>query len=784
MLLHVFVLWVAVAMRGVESLLSDAPDRKYEARCEVSGDGREDGVGLPCQCSLFSYYNFEVTGTVGMLPESCDLCSVSGDECRRAGVQVAAVLRGGCSFDTKATNAKKLGYHALVVVNNSPNEAVFPMGAKDSDYASSIPIVMMHHDSREYLASSEVIKMVLDHAKHPHDDQYGNDGGYKIVDSLPTVLQYCGPAILICLVLLVSTPFKLQWLGGETRHHVLTALLAALFLLMRIGTFRRMQAGAGTGEGSSEYHHQETDERIFAALVDTIERNFWDYSLHSSGVIPRLGLSLENYGDSIFIHPPLFVYTLYALKAWLGLPLPASVLLLQVATLLLVRQLTLLVATRFGTDLPSARSTALMAMAIYASCPLAALCSQKIWIDNMLLFASCLCSYGHLWLWMPVSMSPSLVSGSGAGSSATGTTSISADDASSGTALQYGNKALASGLAFGLLVLNCKVTGLALLPFLVLTMAYSVWIAHANTSTQGGTNISALPVLARLRLLLRLSAGPVSMFLLGALCSHGPWLWCYYRATGRLLPNAWPSPALIARHPFLQRAIAHPPHYYLATLLRFSPVMLVGLLAAAVRPLVVWYAHKKTRVGSRSEVRKAWWCVCLAVWPASFLAGLTLLGVCGAGYQARFLLPLVPATAVLSALHLTTVTSASTGAGAGTIAAVSGGPSPSKGKGKGKGTGSAVSAASGDGSAGAGAGEDCAESEASVKGTVLALLLCYSSMHVLYYSVLLPTLYADLDASLLDVVGNAITYPYTPVPLEPCGRELLTFLRHLGIRLD
>ena len=71
-----------------------------------------------------------------------------------------------------------------------------------------------------------------------------------------------------------------------------------------------------------------------------------------------------------------------------------------------------------------------------------------------------------------------------------------------------------------------------------------------------------------------------------------------------------------------------------------------------------------------------------------------------------------------------------------------------------------------------------------MKGTVLALLLCYSSMHVLYYSVLLPTLYADLDASLLDVVGNAITYPYMPVPLEPCGGELLTFLRHLGIRLD
>ena len=113
----------------MQSLLSDAPDRKYAARCEVSGGQREDGVGLPCQCSLFSYYNFEVAGQVGMLPESCNLCDTSGneDECRRANVQVAAVLRGGCSFDTKATNAKKLGYHALVIVNNSPKESAFPM---------------------------------------------------------------------------------------------------------------------------------------------------------------------------------------------------------------------------------------------------------------------------------------------------------------------------------------------------------------------------------------------------------------------------------------------------------------------------------------------------------------------------------------------------------------------------------------------------------------------------------------------------------------------------------
>ena len=85
--------------------------------------------------------------------------------------------------------------------------------------------------------------------------------------------------------------------------------------------------------------------------------------------------------------------------------------------------------------------------------------------------------------------------------------------------------------------------------------------------------------------------------------------------------------------------------------------------------------------------------------------------------------------------------------------------------------------------AAAAGGGECAESEASVKGTVFALLLSYSSMHLLYYAVLMPTLHADMDVSLFDAVATALSHTYAPVGSETCMRDLLSFLSHLGIRL-
>ena len=86
---------LALLVLKVELVTSNVPDRKYEVKCEVGNGSDDRGVGLPCQCSLFSYYNFAVVGTVGMLPEACDMCdmaSSSGCSMKEVNVVVAASM--------------------------------------------------------------------------------------------------------------------------------------------------------------------------------------------------------------------------------------------------------------------------------------------------------------------------------------------------------------------------------------------------------------------------------------------------------------------------------------------------------------------------------------------------------------------------------------------------------------------------------------------------------------------------------------------------------------------
>lgn len=770
---------LALLVLKVELVTSNVPDRKYEVKCEVGNGSDDRGVGLPCQCSLFSYYNFAVVGTVGMLPEACDMCDMAssfGCSMKEVNVDVAAVLRGGCSFDTKALIAKNLGYEALIIVNTAPNEDAFPMGTQDSEFVSAIPVVMMHRVSQEYLSSTSsppmMIEMVLDHARPPLSNIGEQDEDISLlgkmleyVPPLPSLLRTFGPAILLCLVCVLSTPFKLQLLTGRRRNQLLTFLLTALFVLMRLGTFRTME-----GSGGTELHHTETDERIFTALVDNVEKDFLDYSLRNSNTVSTLGLSVENYGDDIFIHPPVFVYSLYALKRFVGSSLPLSIVIIHTATLLLVKQITILIASRFGAPDGTARSTSLLAMAIFMSCPLAAFCSQKIWIDNALMLVCTVCAYGHIYLWMHLSGSSSAPFPSTSSYSISVTTAAATENGvrrgSIHPMLREIGVCVGSGAMTGVLVLNCKVTGVALIPFLGLSVLYSLQLGIVGT----GGDKNKLSVVDRVLM-------PGLLYSVGVVLTHGPWVLCYYTITGRLLPNAWPSPTLIARNVFLQRAVSHSPSYYISILLRFSPIMIVGMLAAVVRPAVVWYKHKKAGVGTRSELRKAWWLVLLSTWPLGFLLMLTTLGVLGAGYQARFILPIIPATSILSALHLTRLTAPSD-----SDASSGNGVSPSRSAGS-RGASTSTSIGGGGGGSDRGEAGKSLEGEAVVKSTIMALLLMYASMHSLYYSILAPHLHADLDTSFFDILSTALTHGYSPLSSEECGQDLVSFLRHMGFHI-
>ena len=179
------------------------------------------------------------------------------------------------------------------------------------------------------------------------------------------------------------------------------AMAFAGFLVLRLGTFRILSIDPDSAAAYVIYNHRETDERIFEALVDSVSAKIWAYSLHDHPIVASLRLATENYRDRLFIHPPFFVYSSAILRRLFKLPLPGYALLCQLLTLSLLPVLVYSVSGQMASDKPLSRfqqmtsGTALWAIAIFSSCPIAAFCSQKIWIDNALMFASALTVVAH-----------------------------------------------------------------------------------------------------------------------------------------------------------------------------------------------------------------------------------------------------------------------------------------------------------------------------------------------------------------------------------------------------
>jgi hypothetical protein len=169
-----------------------------------------------------------------------------------------------------------------------------------------------------------------------------------------------------------------------------------------------------------------------------VTKSFYDYSLENTDLIQLYQLSVENYGDSLFIHPPVFVYSLYFLKQWLHIPLPVSIILFHSLTLISLFFLTIALLTLPNSSTSYTRSQACMAglwaVLIYAFCPFTSFSSQKIWIDNIAVLTVTLSALCHVLC----------------------------------TSLQRNSFLFLSGIFFGLFSLNSKITCLGLLPFLSL----------------------------------------------------------------------------------------------------------------------------------------------------------------------------------------------------------------------------------------------------------------------------------------------------------------------------
>jgi hypothetical protein len=252
------------------------------------------------------------------------------------------------------------------------------------------------------------------------------------------------------------------------------------------------------GNKNVTYNHRETDELIFETLTATISKNFWDYSLQSSGVIDTFQLSKENYDDDIFIHPPFFVYSMYAMLHLCGIPLVMASVVFHTLTAALIAPLALGLHSAlkpYGQSIPStsdsAYSSALWATIIFVTCPIARISSQKIWIDNAAVFTATLSAVFHIY-------------------------SLRNSRRLTNASVNY--RSLFSGMLFGLVALNCKITSLAMLPFLLSwTVVVSIF-SHPRAASSSF-----------------LSAGHLGKgitnccyLVFGVVCGHGPWIYLYH----------------------------------------------------------------------------------------------------------------------------------------------------------------------------------------------------------------------------------------------------------------
>jgi hypothetical protein len=201
----------------------------------------------------------------------------------------------------------------------------------------------------------------------------------------------------------------------------------------------------------------------------------------------------------------VFVYLSAGLHHYVGVPLALVPLLLQGATLMLLPVIChrVLTACRSGADNSTAGphrscSVGLRAWVLLSCCPIAAFCSQKFWIDNCSMLSVTLCVATHVCL-LPMNA----VHGCGEGSAVT-------------DRVRY----LISGIVFGAVGLNTKITAVALLPFSAAWIAGRHILRHANSAPTAKVSLLSRGVGS--------TAVDTGVYLLGAAVAYSPWAYLYW----------------------------------------------------------------------------------------------------------------------------------------------------------------------------------------------------------------------------------------------------------------
>lgn len=239
-----------------------------------------------------------------------------------------------------------------------------------------------------------------------------------------------------------------------------------------------------------------------------------DYKLHAH-TIKELRLAEENYSDELFIHPPLFVYLSAFLHGYMHIPLPIIPIIMQVLTMCLLP----VIVGKLMPSTPSVENRAIKAgttsevgmtaMVLFGCCPIIAFCSQKFWIDNALMMAVTLCVAAHVVL---VSQNPKAPS----------------SKRSAMHSAYMLSRQLLSGIVFGAVGLNCKITAVALLPFSIVWILLQHYLAFCQYSsrsaayeTENGTKRGTWSVLAW-------AVASCGAYVTGAALAYAPWAYLYW----------------------------------------------------------------------------------------------------------------------------------------------------------------------------------------------------------------------------------------------------------------
>lgn len=154
------------------------------------------------------------------------------------------------------------------------------------------------------------------------------------------------------------------------------------------------------------------------------------------------------------------------------------------------------------------------------------------------------------------------------------------------------------------------------------------------------SKISALAVIAPIAYLFLKSfnikrLGNILYFLIFSIVISGSWLFIFYKTFGTFFP--WwikPSEEPLRMFPFIRMAMDRPWYFYFSNISAAAPIFLFGWIG-----MIKSIKHPE----KWPEL----------IWALSFIGGFTLIGIMGLeGYVTRYILPAIPAMAILSAKEL------------------------------------------------------------------------------------------------------------------------------------